>query len=278
MNPEVFNPEFLQNQAGGEYHGKRKGSRCYSQWGVVGGVDCFADLWDDPLSVLWKKGKGNMFAQILTGTAPILLTVPHDGGQRVPGAAVRRRSAGRDIGTLPLALRCYDKLLDIGIRPTLIWQTLHRSHADVNRGPECAEPYAEGFREAYDEFHGTVDLQASRILDRYGKVVHLDIHGTALPEGIDCVLGTNGHRTSPRGTDTAFAEKLCQWYAVDISPGGRHDFDGRFSGGWVVRRSAERWGAYGLDAIQIEIDRRLRVPEYTDDLAGHLAEALAHVT
>ncbi len=216
-----------------------------------------------------------MFLEKLQGTAPLLITVPHDGGVHVFGRPIRSRSAARDIGTLPLALRCYDRLLDLGIRPTLIWTTLHRSHADMNRGPESAEPFAEGFKDVHDGFHASVDQSVATMLALHGTAVHLDVHGTKLPEGIDCVLGTNAHATSLRGMDKVFASALRQNYTVEFSPGGRHNFEGRFAGGWIVRRSAAVWGAQGLDAIQIEIARHLREPEFTDELAGNIAAALA---
>ncbi len=212
---------------------------------------------------------------MLIGTEPLLLTVSHDGDLRIPGAEVRKHFGRRDLGTLQLALRCYDTLCNVDIRPTVIWQTLHRCHADVNRGPEHEEPYAEEFKNAYDDFHSKVDLQVERMLRRHGRAVHLDIHGAMLPAGIDCVLGTNNHATSPRGQDKVFAGALSRRYAVRFSPDELHNFEGRFTGGWVVRRSAAVWGAAGLDAIQIEVGRHLRQPEHTVELATHLAEALA---
>ncbi len=223
-----------------------------------------------------------MYLHTLVGNAPILLTVPHDGDVKVVDAPVRKSAIGRDAGTLALALRLHDRFHDLSLRPTLLWQTLHRTHSDPNRSAK-RDGYAKGFQEVYEEFHNIVDTHVERLLALHGKVLHLDIHSCTAPEPWDLFLGTNRHATCPRSTDQALLSALAERhsksldrpYRVVFSPNQEQGMDARFSGGWITRRSARTWGERGLDAIQIEINAHMRESQTTNELAGHLAETLA---
>lgn len=223
-----------------------------------------------------------MYLHTLVGNAPILLTVPHDGDVKVADAPVRKSLIGRDAGTLALALRLHDRFHDLGLRPTLLWQTLHRTHSDPNRSAK-RDGYAKGFQEVHEEFHNIVDAHAERLLALHGKVLHLDIHSCTAPEPWDLFLGTNRHATCPRGTDQILLSTLSAHHSISLSrpyrtifsPDYERGMDARFSGGWITRRSARAWGERGLDAIQIECNAHMCESPVTNELALHLAETLA---
>ena len=224
-----------------------------------------------------------MYLHVQIGDSPILITVPHDGWIKIPGAPIREEECKRDLGTLALALRCSEALQTLGQQPTIIWQSLHRRHVDVNRYPHD-QPYAMGFEDVYLAFHDRMDDEIKRILDKHSTIIHLDIHGFLGPPEWDLILGTHEHATSPRGIDIAlaagmnsrFSKILQRNYRVTFSPDKKNGIDHRYSGRWIVGRCGQQWGKR-IDSIQCEFNRHMRQPLMTDELAEHLTETLAQL-
>jgi N-formylglutamate amidohydrolase len=227
-----------------------------------------------------------MYHHLAEGDGPVIITVPHDGGVRVPGAEIRRETerwalAGyecRDAGTLAIAMKCTELVASRHRAPSLLTFSLHRSHADVNRPPE-REPFVDGFACAYDDFHLALDGEIRRILDRHGKCVLVDVHGysgSADWEPYDVVLGSDGHRTSPDGFDARLAARLVDDARVTFSPNPDAGLNGRFRGGWIVRRSSVKFRVERLEAVQIEFHARMRADDALDRSAKILAAGILH--
>lgn len=234
-----------------------------------------------------------MFVHTEVGNCGLVITVPHDGDIRISEAPTRcetqrwAQEGGpdpRDEGTMAFALCCRDALMALGFQPTLVWFTIHRSHVDVNRSPRY-EPYATGFHEPYEQFHQALDGEIASVVARFKRSLLLDVHGYITspgPEEYDIVLGTNQHQTCPRGTDVTFATALhaCEnaalgrSYRVVFSPDHEKHVTSRYRGGWIVRRTSNRWGAFGLESIQIELSKEVRLTHASYEAAQHIASVM----
>ncbi len=226
-----------------------------------------------------------MHTYVEVGNSPILFTVPHDGGLKFADRPMLTKPTGRDLGTLPLALACRDRLIQLKRRPTIVWFDLHRFHADPNRSQK-REAFASGFEEAYHDFHNRLAEQAQAITAAHDRSVHIDFHGCYYREGSktwDLILGTHTHKTAPGGSDVVFAQAMSQLvhpllereYACVFSPDPANGMDGRYSGGWIVGTTAAQFAAKGLDSIQVEFNSHLRQASMTNVLAEHIASTLA---
>ena len=77
-----------------------------------------------------------------TGTLPLILTIPHDGGDFLGLIPVRTKSAMvRDAGTRELAERVASRLEErLGKRPYMVIAKFSRKYLDVNRSePDAME-------------------------------------------------------------------------------------------------------------------------------------------
>lgn len=225
-----------------------------------------------------------MYIHLEPGNSSVLLTVPHDGGIKIPNAATRTETqqwelAGgqdpRDIGTRDLARSCRVELGRFGIVPSLLQFDLHRSHVDVNRSPE-REPYADGFRGDYESFHVRLNGEIGRILEQHTRCLLIDIHGyigSPGPEEYDIVVGSDSHRTCPSGTDHTIAAQLATWRVV-FSPDPKQRITTRYRGGWIVRKMAAEYGNHGLEAVQLEFNLHMRREPIRTKIASELAEVI----
>lgn len=226
-----------------------------------------------------------MHVHLESGQYPIILSVPHDGGIRIVGAATRietqrraERGLGtRDLGTLALARACRRQLSERGVNPSLLWFDLHRSHVDVNRSPDN-EPFAEGFQGEYEEFHRALAREIERNLAHASRCLLVDFHGYVRspgPEQYDIVVGSNCGTTSPRAFDRKIVDDLGTHYRTVFSPDATQNVSAIYRGGWIVRSAADQWSSKGLDAVQLEFNHHMRQSAITESLALRLAEAVA---
>jgi N-formylglutamate amidohydrolase len=120
---------------------------------------------------------------VWAGMLPIILTVPHGGRAAVPGIAMRRGlgvpqfTTERDSNTVELAELVGAKVEALlGARPFLVVAHFERKFIDVNRAESgafesaAAKPY-------YDAYHRAVEEASSRVRQRWGGGLLLDIHG-----------------------------------------------------------------------------------------------------
>lgn len=204
------------------------------------------------------------------GDIPVVLSVPH-GGMEEPADFIIRRSGNRmvDMYTLDLALELEKCLQAAWGSPYLAAGLLRRCIIDYNRPP--GEAYDDpGAARHYLKFHSALGECLTMARQDQGACLLLDIHGRkgggrGQPH---VVLGTGSHAGMGRG----MALDICRliraqgWEA-------RHDTDGPYRGGYIVRHYADGRKVYG---VQLEISRPIRGSrELRRYFSSALAEALA---
>lgn len=213
------------------------------------------------------------------GSMPIILTVPHDGADFVPG--VSNRSGGvtvRDERTRELAERTADLIeKKTGKRPYLIIAKFSRKQIDANRSEEEAVEGPEALP-AYRAYHAHIAtyIAAVKATSPAGGLL-IDVHGQAgLPNTI--ALGTrNGlsvksllvqhGATALYGPQSILGSLQSQGFDVFPAAKGVKE-DPRYNGGNTVFA----YGSHttkGIDAIQLEFGRGPRS-------SGKTAEAFAN--
>lgn len=217
------------------------------------------------------------------GTLPLILTVPHDGGEFL--GLMQQRKKGvvlRDSGTRELAERTASMLESkSGKRPYLVIARFSRKYLDANRSEEEAMESKDALP-AYRAYHDQIAAYISEVKAKFpdGSLL-VDVHGQSEDpnttfrgtraglttkallsrSGKDClqgsksitgVLATKGYAVNPPAEAPALQE------------------DRRFAGGYTVFH----YGSHrpeGIDAIQLEFGKAHRA---NTRLADDLAETL----
>ena len=226
----------------------------------------------------------------MRGELPLLLTVPHDGEESVPG--VPRRTGGvqrRDAGTLPLAWGAAEALAaGLGGWPYLVAARFHRRYVDANRPPDQAYEVAAA-APYYEAYHEQVAAYVAELRGRFpGGALLLDVHGQAVDrEGL--VRGTRNGATvtallarageaALTGPLSVFGQLQARGYAItppNTPPGAPPEI--LFPGGYTIQAYGSQLPT-GIDALQIEIGSTWRQPDTAPRLAVDLAEALVAFT
>jgi len=217
--------------------------------------------------------------------SPIVISVPHDGTERIPGALirteVRRWIEGggpdpRDEATFAVAEAVRRNLHDLGSSAHVLMTRLHRCHVDVNRSPD-QEPFVDGCGAYYLEYHEALARMVASAMQEYDRCLLIDLHGFLRPPGAgeyDIVLGTDEHATAPHGSDRIFAKVCAEEYHTVFSPDPERGVTARYRGGWIVRSVAQRWKHRRVDAIQVELAAHLRLGTPHDRIADTLSQAM----
>jgi N-formylglutamate amidohydrolase len=217
------------------------------------------------------------------GALPLILTVPHDGGELLGPIPVRTKGAVvRDAGTRELAERVAT-LLDerLGKRPYLVIANFSRKHLDANRAEQDAMESQEALP-AYRAYHDQIASFVGEIKRRFPmRALLLDVHGqsddpnttfrgtragltakallsrfgpSALQgeKSITGILAAKGYQVNPAVAEVTLLE------------------DRRFVGGYTVFTYGSH-RSEGIDAIQLEFGKYHRASKH---LAEDLAEAL----
>ena len=233
------------------------------------------------------------------GESPIIISAPHGGRVRIPGAVERTKGVKvLDTNTAQVALLMSQRLTErMGRRPSFVVAHFSRKDADCNRAPEAEqddEAYASDAAKAcYDAYHGALRAAVDRSRATFGlRVLLVDVHGQArMPEAI--VRGTRqgaamAHLVTEHGPDvidgprSVFGVLEAKGYVVEPPLRSRAATEGSapamplrerfFAGGWIT----ERYGAAredGVNALQLEIGR-MRV-DSLEKTARDLADAIA---
>lgn len=242
-----------------------------------------------------------MYTKIISGQAPVILSVPHDGEVMLEDTPktkewlrwMQQGYDGRDYGTTICAHACRAMMKEVERTPILICFQVSRSQIDVNRDLEC-EPYvttgrySEFCRAEYAGFHHALHTQVARSLDEYGCCLLVDMHsfeGFWMGEA-DVVFGTKESRLCPldwsevvfQGLSRQYHPTLGRTYRVTYSPDRAGGVGGGLSGGYVTRQTIETFHSsreeWGLGAIQIEVRRQPFFLEHPEIVGVHLARAL----
>lgn len=221
------------------------------------------------------------------GSLPLILTVPHDGGDYVGHVLVRTKGAlVRDGGTRELAERV-GTLLEkrLGARPYLVVARFNRKFVDANRAEADALESPDALP-AWRAYHQNVETFIAEVKTKFpAGALLVDVHGQS--EEPDVVFrGTRAGLTARallqrsgvdalQGPGSLIGRLAARGYRVVPEVGAAQlREDPRFNGGYTVFTYGSQH-ATGIDAIQLEFGRNLRSqPELPDALAEAIATFL----
>lgn len=225
------------------------------------------------LGAMTAQAQGLVIAR--SGDLPILLTVPHGGGESVPGTSPRvRGTVLTDAGTLELA-EAVAKDLQAALKgaPYFVAARFSRKYIDANRPPDEAyeSPAAKAL---YDEYHGHIRRFVAELKERFPRgALLLDIHGQSQDPTV-VHRGTQNGATvrALAGPAAIFGALEAKGFSVfPPSRAASQREDPRFNGGYTVRTYGSG-RPDGIDAIQIEVGRAVRADR---GFIAALGEALA---
>jgi len=217
------------------------------------------------------------------GTLPLILTVPHDGGEFVGLLPVRTRGAlVRDAGTRELAERVAGLLEErLGKRPYLVIARFSRKYLDANRSEQDAMDSPDALP-AYRAYHDQIAAYLAEVKAGYpAGALLLDVHGQS-DDPDTTFRGTRGGLTAKallarsgpaalQGEKSITGVLAARGYAVNPAVGAETlREDPRFAGGYTVFTYGSQH-TEGVDAIQLEFGKNHRARAR---LAEDLAEAL----
>ncbi|MDQ3205819.1 MAG: N-formylglutamate deformylase [Pseudomonadota bacterium] len=238
------------------------------------------------------------------GSAPLLLSLPHDGSEIPPVIAARMTAAARTAPDTDWHVaRLYAFARDLGA--SILMPRYSRYVVDLNRPPDDASlypgqnttglcpavqfsgeaVYLEGSTPTDDEvgdridtywrpYHRALDDELQRLRRAHGRVVLWEGHsirGSALPllfEGRlpDLNLGTAAGASCSPGLQQRLEDVLRAQDGFDWVA------NGRFKGGYITRHYGNR--VAGVEAVQLEISQRAYMDEdtleYGEGKARHL--------
>jgi N-formylglutamate amidohydrolase len=214
------------------------------------------------------------------GSMPVILTVPHDGGDPLNGVPKRTKGVTvRDLGTRALAERTASLIEErTGKNPYLVIAKFGRKYMDANRAEQDALE-SPGAVPAYRAYHMNIARFIAAMSERYPDgAILIDLHGQskypdtifrgtrsgltvtslikkhgkASIQGEGSILGTlqsRGYQVFPTLQDESIQEHP------------------RFSGGYTVCSYGSHTGK-GIDAIQLEFGKTSRAnPRLPEDFA-----------
>lgn len=223
------------------------------------------------------------------GTAPILVSIPHDGRELAPGLADRMTGAAR---TLPdtdwHVRRLYEFANDIGA--SIVAARYSRYVVDLNRPADDAALYAgqvstglcplltfdglpiydsalesdeiaQRIETYWRPYHAQIGSELDRLVAHYGQVILWDAHSIAsrVPRLFDGELpalniGTNGGASCHAAVASATSQAAA-------ATGYSSVLNGRFRGGYITREygNPDR----GVHAIQLELAQKHYMDEKT---------------
>lgn len=217
------------------------------------------------------------------GTLPLILSVPHDGGEFLGLLPVRKKGAlVRDAGTRELAERVASILeARTGKRPYLVIARFSRKYLDANRSEQDAME-SEDALPAYKAYHDQITTYIAELKAKFpaGSLL-VDVHGqsddpnttfrgTLAGLTAKALLGRYG-QASLQGEKSIIGVLAARGYSVN-PPVGAETLreDPRFSGGYTVFNYGSQ-RPEGIDAIQLEFGKNHRA---NGRMAEDLAEAL----
>jgi N-formylglutamate amidohydrolase len=223
------------------------------------------------------------------GTLPLLLTVPHDGGEflglfpnRTQGVTVR------DAGTRALAHQVAVLLQQrSGRRPFLVVAKFSRKHLDANR-PEHEAMESEEALPAYRAYHTQVEAYVAQMRATFPSgALLIDVHGQA-GEPNTSFRGTRAGLTATRllnrfgpsalqGPHSITGLLAARGYRVHPDSDAKTlREDPRYAGGYTVFTYGSHKPA-GVDAIQLEFGQQHRAnPRLAEDVAASLLGFMTH--
>lgn len=211
------------------------------------------------------------------GTLPIILSAPHGGGARIPGAIERHADGDtvtvRDSNSERLALLIAQRLTErLGEKPSYVIAQFSRHDVDANRPPEEAF-LNDAAKRHYDAYHRALGEVVRAARDAHaGRAVLIDIHGQSRdksvvfrgtrngascknlldragrdafvgPQGLQTLLKRKGFKVEPGTPSSGDKAELGDTWRI-----GREK---TLYGGYIVARYGSQ-GEGNIDAIQLE--------------------------
>jgi len=238
----------------------------------------------------WSVNAAEAPAALESGRLPIIITAPHGGSGSIAGVEprkgkdVRQFNRKSDVNTAKVAEAMADALeRKTGRRPYLVIARFHRRYIDANRPVKDAYE-SPAAKSAYDAYHAAIESARRDVTARWGRGLLLDIHGQAmLPDAV--IRGTQNGKTASAlierfgrdaliGKRSLFGRLAEQGFKV-VPPVGSGDREvPSYNGGHTVRTYGSGSGGH-IDAIQLELGRRLRETEVAGETGERLANAVA---
>ena len=201
------------------------------------------------------------------GTMPVILTVPHDGVEDVPGMSRRSRGVTvRDTNARLLAEGAADYIqAKTGRRPYVLVALFSRRYIDANRSEREGVESPEGLP-AYRAYHAHLAAFITEVHKRFpGGAVLLDVHGQA-SDASTVYRGTR-NRLSVKALLARHGEAalsgensiMGQFKALghDIEPARPGEREVKYQGA----NTLDQYGSHqpgGIDAIQLEFGKNQR--------------------
>lgn len=222
------------------------------------------------------------------GMLPLILTVPHDGGEFLGLLPVRTKGAlVRDAGTRELAERVASLLEErLGKRPYLVIAKFSRKYLDANRAEQDAMESQDALP-AYRAYHEQIAAFVSEVGTKFpaGSLL-VDVHGQS-DDPNTTFRGTRAGLTAKallsrfgpsalQGEKSVIGVLAAKGYQVNPSVAAESlREDPRFAGGYTVFTYGSQRSA-GIDAIQLEFGKNHRAnPHLAEDLAEALVVFMA---
>ncbi len=217
------------------------------------------------------------------GSLPLILTVPHDGGELLDHMPIRTTGVlVRDAGTRELVERVAALLEDrLGKRPYIVIAKFSRKYLDANRAERDAMESQDALP-AYRAYHDQIAAFVAEVKAQFptGSLL-VDIHGQSndpnttfrgTREGLTAKTLVNRFgRSALQGEKSITGALAARGYQVNPAVGAETlREDPRYRGGYTVFTYGSN-RTDGIDAIQLEFGRNHRA---NPRLAEHFSEAL----
>lgn len=220
---------------------------------------------------------------VQSGNIPIILSAPHGGSARVPGAPPGGRKTGtiiKDKKTLEIAQLVARRIKEeLYAEPFYVLALFSRKDIDANRPPEEAFEW-EGAGVYYQQYHQFLESYVRQIAQQFGKGILIDIHGqVSEPEAV--FRGTHNQQTVSYmlrqfgkeaflGPNSFVGQLEAAGYPIKPMIGEQ---EVQYTGGYIVRH----YGSHkdnGIDSIQCEIGSKYRTSKRWKKTAEDIAKAV----
>ncbi|MHA7864937.1 hypothetical protein [Flagellimonas marinaquae] len=126
-----------------------------------------------------------LYIDAQSGNIPLILSVPHGGNLKpdeVSNRSCNDAVSVKDEFTIELALAIMDEFDNMGQRPYLVINKMHRSKMDANRNREGASCGDKNAQAVWDLFHDHIQKSMASVNVKFKKGLFIDLHGHGNPK------------------------------------------------------------------------------------------------
>lgn len=200
--------------------------------------------------------------QIIEGTLPILITIPHDGNKILNYVPIRKDTLlnfniKNDLHTKSIGLDIANELYSLtGKSPTIIINNIHRKFVDLNRDSKSAYSSTRT-KIIYNNYHNFIHKEIKNKLIKNESVLLLDLHGFSC-DTIDVSLSTRNHKTlyNKNEFDLIFKSNSGIYKSL-LNNNFITKINNPFYGGFTIKNISTKFNK-NLSAIQIELGNKIR--------------------